>query len=89
LTVIASLLLVPTFIVGLYGQNFDNIPELKWSFGYWWSWGWIVLTTILQLAFFRWLGWIGGDKLGRSQLPPLLRLDPRALRGRRRRTTST
>ena len=89
LTVIASLLLVPTFIVGLYGQNFDNMPELKWSFGYWWSWGWIVFTTILQLAFFRWLGWIGGDKIGRAQLPPLLRLDPRALRGRRRRTTST
>src|SRR5947208_828777 len=89
LTVIASLLLVPTFIVGLYGQNFDNIPELKWGFGYWWSWGWIVFTTILQLAFFRWLGWIGGDKIGRAQLPPLLRLDPRALRGRRRRTTST
>ena len=28
LTVIASLLLVPTFIVGLYGQNFRHIPEL-------------------------------------------------------------
>ena len=89
LTVIASVLLVPTFIVGLYGQNFHHIPELGWSFGYWWSWGWIILTTILQLAFFRWLGWIGGDKLGRPQLRPLLKLDPRTLRGRRRRTTST
>ena len=39
LTVIASLLLVPTFIVGLYGQNFRNIPELHWGFGYAWSWG--------------------------------------------------
>ena len=34
LTVIASLLLLPTFIVGLYGQNFHHIPELGWSFGY-------------------------------------------------------
>ena len=84
LTVIASVLLVPTFIVGLYGQNFHHIPELGWSFGYWWSWGWIVLTTILQLAFFRWLGWIGGDPLGRPKLPPLGRLDPRMLAGRRR-----
>jgi magnesium transporter len=58
LTVIASLLLVPTFIVGLYGQNFHHIPELSWSFGYWWSWGWIVATTIAQLAFFRWKRWI-------------------------------
>jgi magnesium transporter len=85
LTVVASALLVPTFIVGLYGQNFDHIPELRWSFGYWWSWGLIVLTTIAQLAFFRWLGWIGGEPLGRPKLPPLSRLDPRTLAGRRRR----
>lgn len=58
LTVIASLLLVPTFIVGLYGQNFRHIPELGWGFGYWWAWGWIVATTILQLAFFRWKRWL-------------------------------
>jgi magnesium transporter len=58
LTVIASLLLVPTFIVGLYGQNFRHIPELAWGYGYWWSWGWIIATTIGQLAFFRWKRWI-------------------------------
>ena len=58
LTVIASLLLVPTFIVGLYGQNFRHIPELAWGYGYWWSWGWIIATTIAQLAFFRWKRWI-------------------------------
>jgi magnesium transporter len=85
LTVIASVLLVPTFIVGLYGQNFHHIPELGWSFGYWWSWGWILLTTVLQLAFFRWLGWIGGDPIRGPRLPPLPRLDPRTLAGRRRR----
>jgi magnesium transporter len=33
LTVIAALLLLPTFIVGLYGQNFRDIPELRWHFG--------------------------------------------------------
>src|SRR5919109_397329 len=38
LTAIASLLLVPTFIVGLYGQNFRDIPELRWGWGYAWSW---------------------------------------------------
>lgn len=58
LTLIASLLLVPTFIVGLYGQNFRHIPELHWVWGYWWSWGWIVATTIGQLVFFRWKRWI-------------------------------
>jgi len=81
LTVIASLLLVPTFIVGVYGQNFRRIPELHWGFGYWWSWGLIVGTTIVQLLIFRWLGWIGHAPL---KLPPLRTLDPRTLAGRRR-----
>src|SRR5919202_673185 len=45
LTAIASILLVPTFIVGLYGQNFRDIPELRWHLGYAWSWGLIVAST--------------------------------------------
>jgi magnesium transporter len=83
LTVIASVLLLPTFIVGLYGQNFRHIPELDWSFGYWWAWALILVTTAIQLGFFRWRGWIGGAPLGRPRLPPLRTLDPRQLRGLR------
>jgi magnesium transporter len=58
LTAIASILLLPTFIVGLYGQNFHHIPELGWGFGYWWSWGLIGATTILQVVYFRRKGWL-------------------------------
>jgi magnesium transporter len=58
LTVIASLLLFPTLVVGVYGQNFDHIPELHWYLGYAWSWGIIVVSTILQLVIFRWKRWI-------------------------------
>ena len=57
LTVIASLLLVPTFIVGLYGQNFRDIPELRWRLGYGYVWGLIVVTTLLQLWWFRRKNW--------------------------------
>jgi magnesium transporter len=57
LTVIASLLLLPTFIVGLYGQNFRNIPELRWGFGYGYVWGLIVVTSALQLWWFRRKNW--------------------------------
>jgi magnesium transporter len=57
-TVIASVLLLPTFIVGLYGQNFRTIPELHWGFGYAWSWGLIIVTTVLQLAYYRKKKWI-------------------------------
>jgi magnesium transporter len=58
LTVIASLLLFPTFIVGVYGQNFRDVPELRWGFGYGFSWGLILVITLAQLAFFRWRRWI-------------------------------
>ena len=58
LTVIASVILLPTFIVGLYGQNFVNIPELHWHFGYAYSWGLIVVTTLIQVWWFRRKKWL-------------------------------
>jgi magnesium transporter len=58
LTVVASVLLVPTFIVGLYGQNLKGAPELGWSHGYLFSWALIVVTTIGQLVYFRRRRWI-------------------------------
>jgi magnesium transporter len=57
LTVIASLLLLPTLIVGFYGQNFaPEFHDWYWSMGV--STGLIVVTTILQLAFYKWRRWI-------------------------------
>ena len=58
LTVIASLILLPTFIVGLYGQNFVHMPELKWHLGYAYSWALILGTTIIQLIWYRRKRWI-------------------------------
>jgi magnesium transporter len=59
LTLVASLLLVPTFIVGLYGQNFQHhFPEIHWQYGYVWSWFLIIATTIGQLIFFRKKRWL-------------------------------
>jgi magnesium transporter len=57
LTVIASLVLVPSFIVGFYGQNFAGaFDDWLWSLGS--SIGAIVGSTIVQLALFRWRRWI-------------------------------
>jgi magnesium transporter len=58
LTVVASLLLVPTIIVGLYGQNLRGVPEFHWHFGYWWSWFLIIVTTIGQVIYYKRKGWI-------------------------------
>lgn len=57
LTVIASLVLVPTLITGFYGQNFEGVFDRPlWTLTT--SVALIVGTTILQLALFRWKRWI-------------------------------
>ena len=58
LTVVASVLLLPTFIVGLYGQNLKGVYEFHWAHGYLFSWGLIIVTTIAQLTYFRRKKWI-------------------------------
>lgn len=57
LTVIAALVLVPSFIVGYYGQNFEPAFDNDyWSLGV--SSGLILASTLVQLAIFRWRRWI-------------------------------
>jgi magnesium transporter len=57
-TVITSAVLLPSFIVGLYGQNFVDIPELHWHYGYAYGWALIVVSTTAQLALFKRRGWL-------------------------------
>jgi len=57
LTVIASLVLVPSLIVGFYGQNFEEaFSDEYWSIGV--STSLIAISTIVQIALFRWRRWI-------------------------------
>jgi magnesium transporter len=58
LTVVASILLPPTFIVGLYGQNLKGVPEFGWAQGYLWSWSVIIVITVAQLVFLRRKRWL-------------------------------
>jgi len=58
LTIVASIFLPPTFVVGLYGQNFAHIPELSWTEGYGFSWALIIISTAAQLVYFRRRNWI-------------------------------
>jgi len=57
LTVVAAVLLLPTFIVGLYGMNLKDIPEFRWHYGYAFAWTLIVVTTVAQLIYFRRKRW--------------------------------
>jgi Mg2+ and Co2+ transporter CorA len=57
LTVIASLVLVPSLVVGFFGQNFEGeFQKGWWTLGV--STGIILVSTAVQLALFRWRRWI-------------------------------
>jgi magnesium transporter len=47
----AALIAVPTLIVGVYGMNFDHMPELRWRYGYAIVWG--VMIAIDGYIFYR------------------------------------
>lgn len=55
---IASIMLLPTFIVGLYGMNFTHMPELDWPLGYGFAGFLIVSVTIFQIWYFRRKRWL-------------------------------
>jgi magnesium transporter len=50
-----------TFIVGVYGMNFDVMPELRWKYGYLFAIGLMVAAVVVMVMFFRRRGWLGGS----------------------------
>jgi len=54
----AALVVVPTLIAGIYGMNFDHMPELHWQFGYLWAIALMVGTSAGLLWFFKRSGWL-------------------------------
>lgn len=83
LTIIATIFMPLTFIVGVYGMNFNyeaspwNMPELHWKYGYVFTWFVMVVITILMVAYFRRRGWMGQPDLPCEEDPdsPLCQLD--------------
>lgn len=57
-SVSAIVFMPPTLVAGIYGMNFDFLPELHWHFGYPFALGLMVASAILPYAFFRWRGWL-------------------------------
>jgi magnesium transporter len=58
LTLIATIFIPLTFIVGIYGMNFDYMPELSWRYGYAAIWCVMLGVTIGMLIYFRKKRWI-------------------------------
>lgn len=58
LTIYSAVFMPLTFIVGIYGMNFDNMPELRQPNGYFYTLGAMALLTVGLLVYFRRRGWL-------------------------------
>jgi len=54
----AALVAVPTMVAGVYGMNFEHMPELKWTFGYPFAIGLMVAIDAWLFYKFRKAGWL-------------------------------
>lgn len=75
LTIFSSIILPLSLIAGIYGMNFDNMPELKTRYGYFMALAAMGLITVVLLVYFKHKGWIfkqeakSGDALKKLKKP--------------------
>ena len=58
LTIFAAIFIPLTFIVGIYGMNFQYMPELQWHWGYFGVLGFMAFVGIIMLVYFRKKKWL-------------------------------
>ncbi|MBT8272843.1 MAG: magnesium/cobalt transporter CorA [Bacteroidia bacterium] len=58
LTIMATIFIPLTFIAGIYGMNFDNIPELHYKYSYYILWGVMVIIVIFMFLYFKRKKWL-------------------------------
>jgi magnesium transporter len=62
LTLMASIFIPLTFVAGVYGMNFENMPELKWPFGYPLALSVMTVLAVSMWLWFRRSGWVGSNR---------------------------
>lgn len=58
LTIISTIFVPLTFIVGLYGMNFRNFPEIEWKYGYPFVWALMAVVVVFILRYYRRKHWL-------------------------------
>ncbi len=58
LTIIATIFIPLTFVAGIYGMNFENMPELHWKYGYFAVWGFMLVVFIFMMIYFKRKKWL-------------------------------
>ncbi|MEQ1895564.1 MAG: CorA family divalent cation transporter, partial [Planctomycetota bacterium] len=59
LTVVSTIFIPLTFVVGVYGMNFHHMPELDWPWAYPVLLGLMLLGSVAMVYAFRRRGWLG------------------------------
>jgi magnesium transporter len=54
----ALIFLPPTLIAGIYGMNFEHMPELDWLYGYPFALSLIAASAVLPMLYLKWRRWI-------------------------------
>lgn len=62
LTIMGTIFIPITFLAGIYGMNFEEIPELRYKYAYPVFWAVCTVITVALLGWFYRKGWIGGGK---------------------------
>jgi len=57
LTIFSVVFIPLTFLAGIYGMNFDNMPELQWKYGYFVLLGLMLVVTIISIIIFKRKKW--------------------------------
>ncbi|WP_373496497.1 magnesium/cobalt transporter CorA [Aquiflexum sp.] len=57
LTIIATIFIPLTFIAGVYGMNFEYMPELEWKYGYISVWSVFLISTLVMIRYFKKKRW--------------------------------
>lgn len=58
LTIVSAIFIPLTFIAGIYGMNFNNMPELRTQTGYFWALGTMALIAVGEIIYFKRRGWM-------------------------------
>lgn len=57
-SIFSIMFIPPTLIAGIYGMNFQHMPELAWQWGYYAAWALIVVGAVAPILYFRRRGWL-------------------------------
>ncbi len=58
MTAMGSFILIPTLITGIYGMNFQHLPEVAWKYGYAFALGLMVVSVVLLYIYFKKEDWL-------------------------------